>query len=127
VFFFPNSTKLKKESFETLDQLVTYLENNPAKIRVNGHTQGNRRINNSSKKLNDDLRFKGTAKKLSKKRADKVCEYLMGKGIKKDRISSKGFAGRKPVVKNPKSRSDREKNMRVEIEIVELKTDSIKK
>ncbi len=126
VFFFPNSTKLKKESFETLDQLVTYLENNPAKIRVNGHTQGNRRINNSSKKLNDDLRFKGTAKKLSKKRADKVCEYLIGKGIKKDRISSKGFAGRKPVVKNPKSRGDREKNMRVEIEIVELKTDSIK-
>lgn len=127
VFFFPNSTKLKKESFETLDQLVIYLENNPASIRVNGHTQGNRKINNNTAKVDADLRFKGSAKKLSKKRADKVCEYIINKGIAPKRISSKGFAGRKPIVKDPKTRSDREKNMRVEIEIVELKTDSIKK
>jgi len=126
VFFFPNSTKLKKESFETLDQLVTYMENNPATIRVNGHTQGNQRINNNSSKVNEDMRFKGSAKKLSKRRADKVCEYLIDHGIKENRITSKGFAGRKPVIKEPKNRSEREKNMRVEIEIIELKTDTIK-
>jgi len=125
VFFFPNSTKLKKESFETLDQLVTYLEYNPASIRVNGHTQGNKKISNNSSKVDADLRFKGSAKKLSKKRADKVCEYIINKGISPKRISSKGFAGRKPIVKEPKTRSDREKNMRVEIEIVELNSDSL--
>lgn len=118
VYFQPNSTVLRQSSYRELDKLVEFLSSNNFKVRVNGHTQGNKRIVNNSPSLSPEMKFKGSALRLSKKRADRVLNYLVEKGIDKKRISTRGFAGRKPKIKHPKSRSEREMNMRVEVEIL---------
>jgi outer membrane protein OmpA-like peptidoglycan-associated protein len=118
VFFQPNTTVLKQSSYRELDKLVDYLNSNNFRVRVNGHTQGNKRIINKSPNLAPEYKFKGTAMRLSKKRADRVLNYLVEKGIDRKRISTRGYAGRKPKVKHPKSKSERELNMRVEVEIL---------
>jgi outer membrane protein OmpA-like peptidoglycan-associated protein len=120
VFFFPNSTVLKQKSYTELDKLVEYLNSNPAKISINGHTQGNHRIDNVGKTVEEQYRFKGSASKLSKKRAEIVYNYLIQKGIPKERLTIKGYAGRKPIIKHPKNKKERELNMRVEVKIIDI-------
>jgi len=120
VFFHPNSTVLKRSSYEELEKLLAYMQNNPVKIRIDGHTQGNNAIDNTGNNVEEEYQFKGSASKLSKKRAEKVYDYLVKNGIDKERLSIKGFAGRRPVVKRPKNKKDRELNMRVEIKIVDI-------
>lgn len=120
VFFHPNSIILKQKSYKELDKLVEYLNSNPAKIRINGHTQGNRFIDNTGKTVEEQFKFKGSSTKLSKKRAEIVYNYLIEKGIAKERLLVKGYAGRKPIVKHPKNKTERELNMRVEIKIIDI-------
>jgi outer membrane protein OmpA-like peptidoglycan-associated protein len=120
VFFFANSTVLKQKSYTELDKLVEYLNSNPAKISINGHTQGNHRIDNVGKTVEEQYRFKGSASKLSKKRAEIVYNYLIQKGIPKERLTIKGYAGRKPIIKHPKNKKERELNMRVEVKIIDI-------
>jgi outer membrane protein OmpA-like peptidoglycan-associated protein len=118
VFFQPNCPVLMPGSTTELKKLVEFLKENELKIRVNGHTSGNRRIHNNRNGISPDQRFKGSAKKLSRKRAERVAQYLIENGIDKKRVKTKGFAGYHPVIKHPKSNADRLKNMRVEIEIL---------
>ena len=120
VFFFPNSTVLKQNSYAELDKLVDYLNANPAKISINGHTMGNNRIDNIGNSVEEQFKFKGSAAKLSKKRAEKVYNYLIEKGIAEDRLLIKGYAGRKPIIKHPKNKAEREQNMRVEVKIIDI-------
>ena len=126
VYFHPNSTVLKQSSYKELDKLVNYMNSTYAIVRIDGHTQGNKRIVNKGPKVKEEFQFKGSAHKLSKKRADRVYEYLIEKGIDKSRISTKGFAGKRPKIKNPETKSEKEMNMRVEITIMDF-TDKIKK
>ncbi|MFN6039944.1 MAG: OmpA family protein [Bacteroidota bacterium] len=120
VYFHPNSTVLKQSSYKELDKLVNYMNSTYAVVRIDGHTQGNKRIVNKDPKLKEEFHFKGSAKKLSKKRADRVYDYLIEKGINRNRISSKGFAGKRPKIKNPETKSEKEMNMRVEITIMDF-------
>ncbi|MCF8423607.1 MAG: OmpA family protein [Bacteroidia bacterium] len=120
VFFHPNSISLRQKSYKELDKLVEYLNSNPAKISINGHTQGNHFIDNTGKTVEEQFKFKGSSSKLSKKRAEIVYNYLIGKGIAKERLLIKGYAGRKPIVKHPKNKTERELNMRVEIKIIDI-------
>ncbi len=120
VFFYPNSIVLKQKSYQELDKLVDYLKNNPVKISINGHTQGNHKINNTGNAVAEEFKFKGSAGKLSKKRAEAVYNYLIEKGIEKERLRIKGYAGRKPIEKHPKNKKQRELNMRVEIKIMDI-------
>lgn len=126
VFFHPNSTVLKQNSFVELNKLVDYLNTNPVKISINGHTQGNNKINNTVNAIPMEYQFKGSASKLSKKRAEVVFNYLVQKGIASERLTVKGYAGRKPIIKHPKNRKEREINMRVEIKIVDINTTYLK-
>jgi len=120
VFFQPNSISLKQKSYKELDKLVEYLNSNPAKISINGHTQGNHFIDNDGKTVEEQFKFKGSSSKLSKKRAEIVYNYLIAKGIAKERLLIKGYAGRKPIIKHPKNKTEREINMRVEIKIIDI-------
>jgi outer membrane protein OmpA-like peptidoglycan-associated protein len=126
VFFHPNSTVLKQNSFVELNKLVDYLNTNPVKISINGHTQGNNKINNTVNAIPMEYQFKGSASKLSKKRAEVVFNYLVQKGIASERLTVKGYAGRNPIIKHPKNRKEREINMRVEIKIVDINTTYLK-
>ena len=120
VYFYPNSTVLKQSSFKELDKLVNYLNNTLAVIRIDGHTQGNKRIVNKGTNVKKEFQFKGSARKLSKERAERVYEYLLEKDVDKSRLSTRGFAGKRPKIKNPETKSEKEMNMRVEITIMDF-------
>jgi OOP family OmpA-OmpF porin len=84
--------------------VVKMLKNNPEiEIELSGHTD-----NTGSAKLNVEL---------SQKRADRVKEYLIDKGIVEKRIDSKGYGGARPIASN-KSEKTRRLNRRVEFTII---------
>ena len=56
--------------------------------------------------------------KLSEKRAKAVMNYLIGKGIAKDRFKPEWFGHKKPIADN-KTEAGRQQNRRVEMLIIE--------
>jgi len=54
-------------------------------------------------------------RRMSKKRAKVVYNYLIDKGISKERLSFEGFSNLKPVIFPERSEKDRAKNRRVEV------------
>jgi outer membrane protein OmpA-like peptidoglycan-associated protein len=117
IYFQPNTYHLKEGAQEEIDKLFSYLKANPAtSIEIQGHTNGNKRIKGSYKSD-----FKGSAKKLSQFRADKIKKYLVDKGIPEDRLSAIGYGGSKPIFSSPKNQAQANKNIRVEILILSQK------
>jgi outer membrane protein OmpA-like peptidoglycan-associated protein len=104
VFFEQGRPSLKSQSFPELDRLVEIMQDNPTvKIELGGHT--------------DNVGNKDALKTLSENRVKAVKEYLVAKGINKDRITGKGYGGTVPVVPNT-SEANRQRNRRVEFKIV---------
>jgi outer membrane protein OmpA-like peptidoglycan-associated protein len=96
---------LKPESGEELDRLVKLMEENEdIKIEISAHTDD---------VGNDDLNMK-----LSDKRAKSVTNYLVGKGVKLERLTSKGYGKTQPLVPND-SDENRAKNRRVQFKIAQ--------
>jgi len=107
VFFSPDSPELKKNSYEELDRLVSFLKQNEnLKIRINGHTDIGK--TNGS----DDF-----LQQLSENRAKAVADYLVSKGAKESNITWQGFANRKPIADNS-TEAGKAQNRRVEVEII---------
>jgi OOP family OmpA-OmpF porin len=78
---------VKPQFNSNLDNIIDILKNTPnLNIRVEGHTD-----NIGSKKYNLDL---------SKKRAEAIKAYLVGKGIEESRITSIGHGLSKPIADN---------------------------
>ena len=103
VFFGTNETALKPASITELDQVVSLLKDNPeVKIMITGHTD-------NIGKPEDNL-------KLSEGRALSVVNYLVSKGISKDRLSHKGYGATKPLAGND-TEEGRAKNRRTELEV----------
>jgi outer membrane protein OmpA-like peptidoglycan-associated protein len=87
VFFDTKQTQLKPESITELDNLVLLMnENTNMKIQIGGHT--------------DNIGKPEDNQKLSLGRAVSVVNYLLGKGIKNDRLTFKGFGETKPIADN---------------------------
>ena len=104
IFFDFDQSNLKPESSVELDKLVTYLNNNNIKIEVGGHTD-----NQGSDEYND---------RLSESRAKAVYDYLVSKGISKDRLSYRGYGKRHPIADN-NTEEGMAANRRTEFKIVE--------
>ena len=101
VFFYQSSHELLNESFDQLDLIFNFLnENENLTVFLEGHTDN---IGNAKKNL-----------ELSGKRVQTVKKYLTTKGINKKRIDGKGFGGERPLISN-KSSSSNKLNRRVEI------------
>ena len=101
VFFYQSSHELLNESFDQLDLIFNFLnENQNLTVFLEGHTDN---IGNAKKNL-----------ELSGKRVQTVKNYLITKGINKKRIDGKGFGGERPLISN-KSSSSNKLNRRVEI------------
>ena len=101
VFFKTGSAELLPESFVTLDTLAGQLAGQQeVKLEVQGHTdnQGNAAKN----------------KKLSAARATTVVNYLIAKGIAKERLRPFGYGSEKPMGDN-KTADGRSVNRRVEL------------
>ena len=122
IYFHANTYALKKESESELAALLQYMNaHSTAKIEIQGYTNGDRRIkkNKAYKNLSEEWNFQGSAKSLSTFRAEAIKQYLLMQDINPKRITTKGFGGYKMIVKNPKSLKDIQKNIRVEVLIVE--------
>lgn len=104
VFFDFDQSTLKSESFIELDKLADYLkENGTIRIELGGHTD-----NQGSAEYNE---------KLSLERAKSVHNYLISKGIDKERINYKGYGESQPIATN-ETEEGRALNRRTEFKII---------
>jgi OOP family OmpA-OmpF porin len=96
-----NSSYMKSEAYPLLDEVASILMQNPEmEVEVQGHTD-----NKGSAQYNQWL---------SEKRAQRVKDYLVSKGIDPSRLEAKGYGLTQPVVSND-TEEGRAKNRRVEL------------
>ena len=107
-FFDFDKSTLKPEGRAKLDEVVSKLDGvNLEVIIAVGHT--------------DSLGSDAYNQSLSLRRSEAVKDYLTGKGIDKSRVYTEGKGEKQPVADN-KTEQGREKNRRVEIEVVGTRT-----
>jgi OOP family OmpA-OmpF porin len=103
IFFETGNSELLEESYDELDYIVSFLNENPnLEVRVNGHTD------NSGYALNNQ--------NLSDQRAFTVYNYLLRKGVRNN-LTYKGFGADRPLATNA-TVAGRARNRRVELEII---------
>jgi len=122
IYFHPNTYALRKESEQYLSKLLSYLlANESVKIEIQGHTNGNNHIykNKAYMNMGDEWNFSGSAKKLSKKRAENIKKYLVSNGVNEKRLIAKGYGGDRMIIQNPTTLEEGQQNIRVEIVILE--------
>lgn len=125
VSFYKDAVIMLPRSQEELDELVTMMQTNPAyKIKVHGHCNGNnkRKIIALGKTRNYfDMKGSdqqnGSAKELSKQRAEAVRDYLVEHGIDKSRMEIMAWGGLNMMV--GENSASAKLNDRIEIEILE--------
>jgi len=104
IFFETGKSKLKEESFRSLNALVEFFQEYPnVKVEIGGHT--------------DNVGSATTNKRLSQERAKSVALYIIGQGISKDRFQAKGYGPDKPKATN-KTKEGRARNRRVDFTII---------
>ena len=100
VVFKTGSAEISPQSEDILTKVYNTLDQNPTlEVQINGYT--------------DNVGKRSSNMKLSAQRADAVKNYLVGKGIKPERIATKGFGPDKQVASN-KTADGRQKNRRIE-------------
>ncbi|MEP7323229.1 MAG: OmpA family protein [Saprospiraceae bacterium] len=104
LYFTANSDSIPPQSYPAIDDIYNFLmENKTLIVEIGGHTNGLPK---------DDF-----CDSLSALRAKAVYEYLIKKGIPKDRITSIGYGRRKPIDTNA-TKEGRARNQRVELKIL---------
>jgi flagellar motor protein MotB/tetratricopeptide (TPR) repeat protein len=105
VFFNTGKWNIKIDSYAELDRLVALLADILAlKIEISGHT--------------DNVGAESFNELLSQRRADAVVNYLVGKGVDKNRLTAKGYGQSKPVELNDTAEG-KAANRRTEFKIIE--------
>lgn len=104
IFFDYNKATLRPESQVELDRLIKLLNDVPSmKIEIGGHTD---------KRGDDDYN-----QKLSQNRSQSVVDFLVGKGISRDRLTAMGYGETKPVTSGT-TEEDHQQNRRTEFKIL---------
>ena len=102
--FDTNSSYIMGSATALLDEVVTILQKNPEmKLEIQGHAD-----NTGTPEYNLWL---------SERRASRVMEYLVSKGIDPERLTAKGYGSTQPVVSNDTAEG-RARNRRVELKRV---------
>lgn len=104
IYFETGKSVLTPDSYEALNQVARFLENNSSvRLEISGHTDntGSLRINTS----------------LSEARAKAVVDYVVGQGVERSRLEYKGYADTQPVAENSTAEG-REMNRRVEFKVL---------
>ena len=105
VHFDVNKASLRPASFKALDNLAYVLKiKNDLKVEIAGHTDSD----------GDDMENM----KLSQARAESVINYLITKGIAKDRLVAVGYGETEPIADNDTA-SGKQENRRTEARILE--------
>jgi outer membrane protein OmpA-like peptidoglycan-associated protein len=124
VKFYGNAAAITPESERELKELLAMMQENPSyRIRLHGHTNGNQGRDIIPLGEDKDLfhtdpdikKISGSAKELSRLRAESVKLYLTNNGIDPSRISVKGEGGTQPIFDEVGTLA--EGNDRVEVEI----------
>lgn len=104
IFFDTDKATLRPESTNELERLTKLLNDVPTlKIEISGHTDS---------RGSDDHNLK-----LSQARAQSVVDYLINKGIAKDRLKAAGYGETKPIAPND-TEENLQLNRRTEFEIL---------
>ncbi|MCD9019355.1 OmpA family protein [Parachryseolinea silvisoli] len=125
VYFYNDAAIMQPESKYEINSLLQLMqENSRYRIRLHGHTNGN--YHGKLLTIGPDKKFfsldgakqsTGSAKDLSRHRADVIKEYLVANGIDASRIEIKAWGGKRPLY--DKRSANAKKNVRVEVEILE--------
>lgn len=103
IFFDTGKSDLRPESYTEIDRLIFVMMQNPTlRVKISGHTD-----NTGTVAFNNQL---------SKDRAQSVVDYMVSKGIKKERLMSEGFGSSKPIDTND-TEEGKQNNRRVEAEV----------
>jgi len=106
VKFATSSANLDRSSYVQLNNLIKIMEAYPAlKVKLEGHTDN---TGDAAKNVT-----------LSKARANAAMNYLVSKGVAKNRVQANGIGGAKPVANNSTT-DGRKQNRRVEASILAL-------
>jgi len=104
IFYDFDKSTLRNQSISELERFVKVLEvNGSMRIEISSHT--------------DNVGSQAYNEKLSTARALSVVEYLLKKGIKKDRIEFKGYSFTQPIAPNDTDQG-RQLNRRTEFKIL---------
>ena len=105
ILYATKSYSLNDDALFMLDQFIKFLNENPTiKVSIQGHT--------------DNEGDAGENQVLSENRAKGVVDYIVSRGISKDRVQYKGFGESKPKVPNT-SDYNKSLNRRTEVLILE--------
>lgn len=105
-----NSAALKPQFYPALDQVAgTMAEYNQTVVEVSGHT--------------DSVGSDAYNQRLSEQRAESVTNYLVGKGLMRQRFEVVGMGERYPIASNDTD-AGRAQNRRVEIRVVPLTSEA---
>jgi len=125
VYFYNDAAIMQPESRYELNSLLELMQENPKyKIMLHGHTNGNYHGKilvtsdaNNLFSLSGAHEKRGSARELSKQRAEAIKAYLISNGIAAERIGVRAWGGRRPLY--DKHSPNARKNVRVEVEITE--------
>jgi outer membrane protein OmpA-like peptidoglycan-associated protein len=125
VFFYNDAALMLPESKYELNSLLDMMKENPKyRIRLHGHTNGNYTgkimvmgENKNFFSLDGSKRTVGSAKELSRERAEVIKQYLVANGIDANRVEVKAWGGKRPIF--DKNSANAKKNVRVEVEILD--------
>lgn len=111
IYFKLNKAILLPESEPDLQKLLEFMKQNPTvTVQVEGHVCCMGPIEGVDSRSKDG--------NLSENRAKAIYNYLVEKGIAKERMKYAGLANNNPVVRNEVTELDKRKNRRVEIRIL---------
>jgi peptidoglycan-associated lipoprotein len=107
IFYDFDKADIRPDAAIELDKLVETLNDNPKiTIELSSHT---------------DSRGKDAYNQvLSQKRAQSAVDYIISKGIRKDRITARGYGESQPVIKNAKTEEEFQKNRRTEFKVTKI-------
>jgi len=120
IFFYGNSALYKRDSDESLEELLHFMQNTKARIMLEGHVNGNmgRRYLKKAAKSNPERTAYRNAVDLSLARAESVKRYLVENGIDPSRIICVGKGGKEKIYNKPKNQRENSANRRIEIFIL---------
>lgn len=106
LYFAADSSTISEASYPVLEEVYDFLKSNAeVVVEIGGHTNG--------------IPSHEYCDRLSTERAKAVVDYLLGKGIPRNRLQFKGYGKRNPLDTN-KTAIGRKKNQRVEIKILSV-------
>jgi len=126
VYFYNDAALMLPESKYELNNLLQMMKDNPKyRIRLHGHTNGNRHgkiitmgeSKNFFELTSDVKNGIGSAKDLSRERAEVIRDWLVANDISADRMEIKAWGGRRMI--HDKNSVHARKNVRVEVEVLE--------